>query len=61
MTDEKRKKLEELFPDADIAYDLEDQMIIYTGLYWGPDGQDLTLDEHEQLEETLNKNLWRKK
>jgi len=33
MTDEEKKILFELFPEADIGYDNSEQLIIYTGRY----------------------------
>ena len=36
MTEEEKKILLELFPEADIGYDNSDQLIIYTGRFPDP-------------------------
>ena len=33
MTEEEKAAIYDMFPDADIAYDLDEQLIIYTGRY----------------------------
>ena len=36
MTEEEKKILLELFPEADIGYDNDEQLVIYTGRYPDP-------------------------
>jgi len=33
MTEEEKAAIYDMFPDADIAYDLDEQLIVYTGRY----------------------------
>ena len=36
MTEEEKKILLELFPESELAYDNDDQLVIYTGRYPDP-------------------------
>jgi len=45
MTEEEKEIILKLFPEADIGYDLDEQLIIYTGRYSDP-VEDEVRDEH---------------
>ena len=51
MTEEQQKAIFDLFPDAEIEYDLDGEIIIYTGT-WGeilPTGQYAKLPPAEEV------------
>ena len=49
MTEEEKKILLELFPEADIGYDNSDQLIIYTGRF--PDPYCADIEDWSDLED----------